>query len=312
MKNITFVTGKDKGKVVMVARVVKIEELEGTAKELAEQIDTTRNSLASSTVYVRCPKIDMDFMEKMYKEFRKEFNEVRDVFGEEALKEGPIMKWKCDDLRKNEEPEQYFRRHAKRIDKAGCKIIDNKGELYMSNNNLKNRTVWVTTYSDVEIEEIRKAREFKIKKDEVTFNVCSLDFNNEFYFMGYATELISAVESGIPVKLVEFDENDFINIKECGFFPDQLTEFTNLEGNIRVGDIFEKFNWEGDTFKIDAEVIKGKPAYTFTSKEQEMKISTPFESGVAIHQAYIDLGMTEESDIDIYMQHYISKRKNIK
>jgi len=312
MKKITFVTGKHKGRVIMEAKDVKIDELEGTARELAEQIDTTRNSIPPSTVYLRCPKIDMDFMEKMYKEFRKEFNEVKKVFGEESLKEGPIMKWKWDELRINEEPEQYFRRHAKRINRAGGKIIDNKGEVYMKNNNLRIGTTWVTTYSDAETDEVGKAREKLMKMDKATFFVCTLDYNNEYFLIGDSTEFIIAKELGIPITLVEYDENDFININDTGFEPDQFAKFVNEERYIRVGDFFDAYTWNGETYKIEAELIKGKAEFSFTDKEQEMKISTPFESGVAIHQAYIDLGMTEESDLQLYMQYYINKMENKK
>lgn len=182
----------------------------------------------------------------------------------------------------------------------------------MREDNLRKGITWVTTYSEIEAEEVGKARETIMKKGKATFNVCTLDFNSEFFLIGDSTEFLIAKELGVPITLVEYDENDFININESGFAPDQFAEFVNLDGNIRVGDLFGKYTWNGGTHKIEAELIKGEPVYTLTEKEKEMKLLAPFESGVAVHQAYTELGMTEDSDLKIYQQYYIDKMKNIK
>lgn len=308
MKSILFVTEYSKR---LEIKDVDTEKLEGTAKSLAELIITTENADDLSKVYVKGPKIDLDFMEEMLQD-DEEVERIKRVFGEEIQKEGAVIIWTWDKLGADETPEQYFERHARKIDNLGGKIINYRGKMNMNNDSLRKRTTWVRTYSDAEAEEVGKAREILIKKSGATFNVCSFEFNSDFHLLNDSTEFIVAKELGIPITLLEYDENDFIHINECRFTPDQLTELANLDGNIRVGDLFERYSWEGGTHKIEAGLIKTEPVYALTDKEQEMKISTPFESGVAIHQAYIDLGMTEESDIDIYMQYYIKKMKNMK
>ncbi len=308
MKKITFVTGKQRKFEV---KDVKVDKLNGTARKLAELIYTTENADDLSNVFVRSPKINLDFMKEMLKS-DEEIENIKRVFGEEILEERPVMTWTWDKLRENETPEQYFERHARNLDNIGGEIIGSRGEEYINNNNLRTGTTWVTTYSDAETDEVGKAREKLMKIDKATFFVCTLDFNNEYFLIGDSTEFIIAKELGIPITLVEYDENDFININDTGFEPDQFAKFVNEEGYIRVGDFFDAYTWNGETYKIEAELIKGKPEFSFTDKEQEMKICTPTESGVAIHQAYIDLGMTEESDLNMYMQYYINKMENNK
>jgi hypothetical protein len=123
MKNITFVTGKDKGKVVMEARDVDTELLEGTAKILAELISTTENEDDLSRVSVRGPTIDLDFMEEMLQD-DEEVERIKRVFGEEILNEEQILIWTWDELGADETPEQYFERHAREIDNLVGKILN--------------------------------------------------------------------------------------------------------------------------------------------------------------------------------------------
>lgn len=168
---------------------------------------------------------------------------------------------------------------------------------------------WVTTYSGAEVEEVGKARERLLKEKEATFNVCALDYNSQFYLMGNSTEFIVAQELNIPINLVEYDEDDFVNISKFDFTAEQFPELVDENGNVRVGDLFDRWMWNGDMYEIEADLTIGEPVYLMTEKEQEMKKSTPFETGVDIHKAYLDLEMTEDSDLKAYIDYYRQKFK---
>ncbi len=171
-------------------------------------------------------------------------------------------------------------------------------------------TAWVTPYSGIEAEEVAKARETLLKKGEAIFSVCCLDFINEYYLLGDSTEFIVAQELNLPIKLVEYDEDDFVHISKLDFTTAQFPELVDENVNVRIGDFFERYMWDGDMYKVEVEITFGEATYTLTPKEQEMKLFTPFESGVAVHKAYIELGMDEDSDLEVYQRYYIQKCKD--
>lgn len=120
MKSILFVTEYSKR---LEIKDVDTEKLEGTAKSLAELIITTENADDLSKVYVKGPKIDLDFMEEMLQD-DEEVERIKRVFGEEIQKEGAVIIWTWDKLGADETPEQYFERHAREIDNLGGKILN--------------------------------------------------------------------------------------------------------------------------------------------------------------------------------------------
>lgn len=119
MKSILFVTESDKR---LEIKYVDTEKLEVTAKILAELISTTENEDDLSKVSIRAPKIDLDFMEEMLQD-DEEVERIKRVFGEEIQKEGAVIIWTWDKLGADETPEQYFERHARKIDNLGGKIL---------------------------------------------------------------------------------------------------------------------------------------------------------------------------------------------
>lgn len=178
----------------------------------------------------------------------------------------------------------------------------------MKKNNKRKETAWVTTYSGLEVEEVARVREKLSKVKEATFNVCILDYSSHFYLLGDSTEFIVAQELNLPIKLVQYDENDFIHISKLDFTAAQFPELVDADGNVRVGDFFDRYLWDGDMYEIEtADLITGEPIYTLTEKEQEMKIFAPFESGVEVHKVYVELGMTENSELKVYQNYYIGK-----
>lgn len=180
----------------------------------------------------------------------------------------------------------------------------------MRENNIKKGIAWVTTYSGIEVEEVARAREKLSKVKEATFNVCILGYSSHFYLLGDSTEFIVAQELNLPIKLVQYDENDFIHIGKFDFTSARFPELVDENGNVRVGDFFDRYLWDGDMYEIEtADLIIGEPAYTLTPKEQEMKMFAPFESGVKVHKAYVELGMTEDSDLKVYQQYHIQKHR---
>ena len=178
----------------------------------------------------------------------------------------------------------------------------------MKENVFSRGIAWVTTYSGVEAEEVARAREELLKEGKVAFNVCCLDYVSDFYLLGDSTKFILATELNIPITLVQYDEDDFIHISMLGFTSAQFPGLIDEDGNVRVGDFFDNYMWNGDSYKIEADLIIGEAVYTLTAKEQDMKRQTPFESGVAVHKAYKELGMTEDSDIKEYINYYIKKQ----
>lgn len=123
MKSITFVTGKDKGKVVMVARDVKIDELNGTAKILAELISTTENGDDLSKVFIRSDKTNEELMREEGKS-EEDIKRFRRGYGDH-LDYRPCITWTWDRLKGEETTEEYFNRHAKEVDRIGGKIEGN-------------------------------------------------------------------------------------------------------------------------------------------------------------------------------------------
>lgn len=169
-------------------------------------------------------------------------------------------------------------------------------------------TAYVTTFGGVVAEKIEEVRKVLLKEGRATFSVCALD-ENKFYLIGNSTKFVLATELNIPITLVEYDENDFIHISKLDFTAAQFPELVDADGNVRVGDFFDRYMWDGDMYEIaTVDLITGEPIYTLTEKEQEMKMFAPFESGVEVHKAYMELRMTEDSDLKVYQDYYIQKK----
>lgn len=130
------------------------------------------------------------------------------------------------------------------------------GEWEMREDNLRKEIVWVKTYSDEEVEEIARAREKLLEKEEVKFIVSTRGFNSQFYLLSDSTEFIIAKEMGIHIILEEYNEDEAININRIGFILEEYVDFADEKGNVKVGDLLDRFIWVGDTYKIEAELIK--------------------------------------------------------
>jgi len=126
----------------------------------------------------------------------------------------------------------------------------------MREDNLRKEIVWVKTYSDEEVEEIARAREKLLEKEEVKFIVSTRGFNSQFYLLSDSTEFIIAKEMGIHIILEEYNEDEAININRIGFILEEYVDFADEKGNVKVGDLLDRFIWVGDTYKIEAELIK--------------------------------------------------------
>jgi len=121
MKNITFVTGKCRELKVMD---VKVNELEGIAKRLAELISTTENGDDLSKVFIRSDKTNDELMREEGKS-EEDIERVRKYFGDSILADNPRITWIWDKLTVGETPEEYFNRHAKEVDRIGGNIEGN-------------------------------------------------------------------------------------------------------------------------------------------------------------------------------------------
>jgi hypothetical protein len=154
------------------------------------------------------------------------------------------------------------------------------------------------------LEEVKKEL---LKEGRATFAVCCLDFEGEYYLIEHSVRFDVANRIGVPITLVEYDYDDFIPIESVGFAAEDFQKFIDDNGSFRIGDLFDNFMWNGPTYELEAYVIEGNPIYSLTEKQREMKCCALSETGVDIVKAYKELGMNEDSDLEIYRKYYINK-----
>lgn len=120
MKSITFITGRCRELKTMD---VKVNELNGTAKILAELISTTENGDDLSKVFIRSDKTNEELMREEGKS-EEDIKRFRRGYGDH-LDYRPCITWTWDRLKGEETTEEYFNRHAKEVDRIGGKIEGN-------------------------------------------------------------------------------------------------------------------------------------------------------------------------------------------
>jgi hypothetical protein len=119
----------------------------------------------------------------------------------------------------------------------------------------KKGTAWVTTYDRAEDEQVGTAIKALSGRKELTFNVAIRGYSSHFYLLDDSTKFIIAKELGLDIMLLQYDEEDFIDIDEVNFAPKDVYEHLAKNGRIRVGDLFENFSWDGDMHKVRVDLI---------------------------------------------------------
>lgn len=110
---------------------------------------------------------------------------------------------------------------------------------------------WVTTYEEVEILEVEKAKKQLIEDriKELTFKVLIVGYNSHFYLINDAERFVAASELGISINLIQYDADDYINANEFDFIPNEAFKFID-DGLINIGKFFEWYKWEGETYEV--------------------------------------------------------------
>lgn len=112
---------------------------------------------------------------------------------------------------------------------------------------------WVTTCNKVNVKEVARAKEqlLREKVKELTFKVFIIGYSSHFYLINKEEMFVAAKELGITINLIQYDEEDYINMSEFDFLPDEVFKLGNEDGRIKIGNFFDSYGWQGDMYQVE-------------------------------------------------------------